>query len=914
MMDSDDENLSVHSAISNPSDFAEDEEVDYLALELLHHLPSEKADKLMKSLRAKEKAVQAAPKKEPEPVKEEPKPEEKPAEPKAEEQATVAEQVQAAAEKVMAAAAEMVGYGDQTPVAALDLQTGAEVTNIRSGMSGKVLEQKATEALVKYDDGKAEWTEIAALKLTDKPSEVVDDKAITAFQTAVCGTLRFLRLDVMPLALDDENQALTERLKEAEDVAAKVPEPAPAPKAPQSAPVDNSFFLQMERGKEETILRLTSENHKLAEQVRRLSEGCKQMEEALVQARKDMKRVQQSQTKQTVQTSGSPQLDEEERLYRELQGESMGDLILQKLQEKQAEHRLKIQQALQASLTEEIGRIESWGSDVKGVLLAVDGLETQLKHQLKEPKSKKAKAQPGDKDSKALNSEHVSVLSAQVLDEFDTIKRSLETVEKEQLSLEQTLRAADESAEPVAVAFELESFAIAESEAEWLREHNAAWVERCQSLSLKPMLDVLMRTDSALAGLLCSAPPGLIPPTVEDGLKETRTHMNELSEQLQVQMSSIAQLQEESAALSRTVTSLQASQKAHKSELQQNVSDSLRRTLATFEEPLAGMRGGLRQQSQVLSRARTEVARVLDDLAAVTHRAAAAVSQGSSKETPTISSELQDFVLSEIRQVRSMGKKLVGNLEEGCKAVEMRMQKVMEAISGDPKSQSQSRQVASSKQGERENQTEAKKKRKKKGGGHAAKGGGEDKEHEDEIKSAEAKPAVEAEASHTADLGAQQAEEKKADAQLCEEFQEAESPTGKSKSKRSGDRDKVLAGADLLQELQSLRSDTEALEARMAERMQVPPSSCGAHIRAALAEKDKRTGPSWINFVSAAIRSHLRRTFGGQTDPRCLVERSSRLSPIFSRRSCGSGSGTLRPAGTGACQAWLGLPEYLASS
>ncbi|OLQ09098.1 hypothetical protein AK812_SmicGene7306 [Symbiodinium microadriaticum] len=221
MMDSDDENLSVHSAISNPSDFAEDEEVDYLALELLHHLPSEKADKLMKSLRAKEKAVQrsahisaaavrsnpatlaartssahilpfkmgcgdskakpaepqAAPKKEPEPVKEEPKPEEKPAEPKAEEQATVAEQVQAAAEKVMAAAAEMVGYGDQTPVAALDLQTGAEVTNIRSGMSGKVLEQKATEALVKYDDGKAEWTEIAALKLTDKPSEVVDDKA-----------------------------------------------------------------------------------------------------------------------------------------------------------------------------------------------------------------------------------------------------------------------------------------------------------------------------------------------------------------------------------------------------------------------------------------------------------------------------------------------------------------------------------------------------------------------------------------------------------------------------------------------------------------------------------------------------------------------------------------------------------------
>ena len=27
---------------------------------------------------------------------------------------------------------------------------------------------------------------------------------------------------------------------------------------------------------------------------------------------------------------------------------------------------------------------------------------------------------------------------------------------------------------------------------------------------------------------------------------------------------------------------------------------------------------------------------------------------------------------------------------------------------------------------------------------------------------------------------------------------------------------------------------------------EVPASSCGAHIRAALAEKDKRTGPSWM--------------------------------------------------------------------
>lgn len=506
----DDDNLSEHSAISNPSDFAEDEEVDYLALELLHHLPAEKADKLMKSLRAKEKAVQ-------------------------------------------------------------DL-----VTRNRSLLNN-------------------------------------------------CQ------------ALDEENQALTDRLKEAEEA------PAQAPVAPPpSTPVDNSIFLQMERGKEETILRLTNENRKLLEQVKRLSEGYKQMEEALMQTRKEMKRAQsQVQTKEpTVRltggsSAGSSVLDEEERIYRELQGESMGDLIMQKLQEKQAEHRVKIQQALQASLTEEIGRIESWGSDVKGVLLAVDGLEAQLKHQLKEPKSaKKAKAVDAKaNDSRNLNTEQITAVSAQLLDEFDAMKSLLEVVDKEQLSLEQTVRAANDGAEPLAVTLDLDSgLASAESEAEWLREHNAAWVNRCQSLSLQPMLDVLMRTDSAFTNLLSKAPPGLMPTNVEDCLQETRAHMKELSEHLQDQMASIADLQEESAALGRTVRSLQAAQKSHRAELRQNVSESMKRMVASFDQPLDDMRTGLRQQSQALSKARSQVSKLLDDLAATTHRAALA--QGPAKDLP----------------------------------------------------------------------------------------------------------------------------------------------------------------------------------------------------------------------------------------------------------------------------------------
>eukprot|EP00913_Durusdinium_trenchii_P029324 g27491.t1 len=171
------------------------------------------------------------------------------------------------------------------------------------------------------------------------------------------------------------------------------------------------------------------------EQVKRLGEHYKQMEEALVQTRKEIKRAQSGKEPQ-VRLTGSSTLDEEERIYRELQGESMGDLIMQKLQEKQAEQRIKIQKALQASLAEEIGRIESWGSDVKGVLLAVDGLEAQLKHQLKEPKgSKKAKAvdtkAQAAESKQGFTTEHITTVSAQLLDEFDGMKGLLEVVDKD---------------------------------------------------------------------------------------------------------------------------------------------------------------------------------------------------------------------------------------------------------------------------------------------------------------------------------------------------------------------------------------------------------------------------------------------------------------------------------------------------
>ncbi|CAE7516801.1 unnamed protein product [Symbiodinium natans] len=46
----------------------------------------------------------------------------------------------------------------------IDVSKGMAVTNLRRGQSGHVLQHTTTDVLVKYDDGKTEWTEIEDLK------------------------------------------------------------------------------------------------------------------------------------------------------------------------------------------------------------------------------------------------------------------------------------------------------------------------------------------------------------------------------------------------------------------------------------------------------------------------------------------------------------------------------------------------------------------------------------------------------------------------------------------------------------------------------------------------------------------------------------------------------------------------------
>lgn len=82
--------------------------------------------------------------------KEEPKVEPKKEEPKVEEKKSEPAKVETKDETTV---------GD-----VVDVKKGMTVTNMRRQQSGHVLQHTATDVLVKYDDGKTEWTEIEDLQ------------------------------------------------------------------------------------------------------------------------------------------------------------------------------------------------------------------------------------------------------------------------------------------------------------------------------------------------------------------------------------------------------------------------------------------------------------------------------------------------------------------------------------------------------------------------------------------------------------------------------------------------------------------------------------------------------------------------------------------------------------------------------
>lgn len=316
--------------------------------------------------------------------------------------------------------------------------------------------------------------------------------------------------------------------------------------------------------------------------------------------------------------------------------------------------------------------------------------------------------------------------------------------------------------------------------------------------------------------LLDNTPPGLLPPNVEQCLKDTCRSMFELGNQLREQTSSLGDLRAESVNLGRRVKALQAAQKSHRTDLRSQMSKEIRRCATVLDEPLEKLRNSFQRQAEAFSKARLEVASALE---------------GSGQDKGL------EAQLGELRQVRNMGKALSASLADGSKNAENRMSQVLAAISGEAPPQAKG---AGSGGGGEEQRSEAQKRKKGKKKGAAGGGapnapasppsGGAPKGGEAKAtasSSAAAGAASAAQSTANAAAGSAGADRARAtagggldeDSELRAEFMEAFDNEGDAND--GGDSpQRALSGPELLQELQSLRSDAEALEARMAARLQ----------------------------------------------------------------------------------------------
>jgi len=593
--------------------------------------------------------------------------------------------------------------------------------------------------------------------------------------------------------------------------------------------------------------------------VRRAESGKQQLEEALAEAQRELKRCRQNAPaahsgNSAAARKSSSVLDEEERLYQELQCRATPDLITQKLQKKQEETRTKVHAALQGLLSEDKRRTDKWASDLTAVLLAVDGLEGRLRQGVKAKKGKPQHHGPGAASSPTppavpVSADQVADLQEQLRADFDDLRKQLEDMRRDHLSFEQAVGALHDGADATVAAMELDAGIVAaEKEVECIRQTNASWVERVKAFSLETTSTLLGRTEEALRSLLECAPPGLLPPNVEDGLRETREQTSGLRTQLDTQARSLAELQEDSVCFGRRLNQLQVAHRTLRAGLQQQTSQELQRSAVALRQPLERLKQQLQHHDETLNGATTTACDGLDALVSQLQRSAAAEATstsgsgtGGSDVRAIADALLGEVVQGELREVRTIGKALKSSFEDGSRALSSQMDKVFVALVGE--SPGAPAQLSTNNANNANNGskvasavadiegrgtgvlTDTKKKVQRRKGRPNSNVTGTDT------------PAVAAgddqAASSGVDVGSEPQPAPNPDdeeAKLRDEFHEAfkDTPKGRSKNKnaesKKGDGDKkdqkhVLTGTELLHELQSLRSDAQALEARMAARL-----------------------------------------------------------------------------------------------
>lgn len=739
--DSDDDISEAQSCISNEEDFSDDDDVDYLALEVVNYLPEDKASKLMSNLRAKERAIQ-------------------------------------------------------------DLL-------------------KRNQSL---------------LEMCDK--------------------------------LDKENQSTTERCDElskraeaAETAAKSAPVVAPEPKKEESKgpKVDTSYFDKLEQRKEETIANLTAENQRLAMINRRCQEQVAQMDarmQELVKESKQLRKKFQENDRRPAPSSSnnasnSNEIDEEERLYQELQRNEQADLIARRMKDQMLEQRKKLAQMLEQVLTRDVlGALCGWDSELSALDMQVEGVEKSIGSVNKGLRGANSSAETAASGSKkkqnkkgedaCLDSGWVDDTSSQLLDLFEAMRANLDVVDVARHALEEACqRLSDGSCAEIINLMDSEgTLNDAEAEAEQIREENASVVERVSSNDIRQGLEFIEQVMSA-----SQLPPGILPPNIEQLLAGNVDKLLALKKSLTAQASLMETLHADSVSIGRRVKTLQTGLKTHKALLSERILQGFTTALRPVSDAESRLMDALRKQRGLEDKARKDASDFLEEFSSAVKRAGPSTG-GAEVSGPSVGAA-KDSCMDAVKgakDVRTSVATLRGGLGRVHKELAGKLSLVLDAIAGEPEPNSgKAREEAPE-------PSESKDKRKKKGKkGKPQAGGREDASP----KNAPSVPeGIRSEPSHGESVkeapSSQEASTKKGsskpekdeDAALRAEMAKEFAKDGKPEDSR-----KVVSGKDLLKELKSLKSQSDSLEERMAARLSRKAEKLTAEVAVEDGESEMKEAP-----------------------------------------------------------------------
>merc|ERR1712137_874903 len=361
---------------------------------------------------------------------------------------------------------------------------------------------------------------------------------------------------------------------------------------------------------------------------------------------------------------------------------------------------------------------------------------------------------------------------------------------------------------------------MGDQEVEAIREQNTTWVGRLQALSLEDCIKVLGELEEASANIIKNAPPGLVAPHLEDHVRRSGEQVTAVSAQLSDLSRALCDLREDGITFGRRVKAFHQAHRKQSACRQREVSEELQRSTKALEEPLEHLRSCLRQQADVIGRARTRVRGSLEDLSAAVRRACMAepVDEGNRESSvwETRNSEpIGEIVLAELHEVRNMGKALVTSLKDGERIFTRHLEQALAAFT---EASPQFPRTTSPHTGEGEdNITESKKKegRRKKASSITP------------IKRTKNCTAVRespSDGAGNADPPSELDEESAARADLLEAFSEEAHSSTKAKLEEEPRGDQCVAPNDvneLFRTMEDLRGEQDALAAKVAARLQL---------------------------------------------------------------------------------------------